>query len=103
LYARARYLWEVPEYNDWCDALLLLKHADGSLKRLLERIQENKMDIAGSPFGGIGPRCDPFEKVGARGQRGSGSGVILMMFRWFLLQQLKANGLLDGKKKKYDR
>jgi hypothetical protein len=82
LYTRAKYLWEVPEYDDWCDALSLLKNVNSTWREALRRAESgNAYGIAGSPFGGLGDT--------------QGSGAIILMLRWFLLQQLRANGFLD--------
>ena len=84
----AKYKWPIPEYSDWGEAydgaqgeyLAGSGQPRGNWRRLLE--------IKDQWLGGIrGPGQHP------------GSAGILLYFRWFLLQQIKLEGLAD----RYDR
>ncbi|KAL7579963.1 hypothetical protein ACA910_004958 [Epithemia clementina (nom. ined.)] len=84
LFQRANYVWTIPEYDDWADAIDLISGPSWR-NRLLPLIYEKSW-----VFGGI------------KGHQYVGSGSIGLMMRWFLsqrLQQLQREGQLD----KYSR
>lgn len=89
---RAKYYWEVEEYEDWADAIDLID-GPGWRSSILPLLQRNRtidgqadsMLTGDNIFGGV------------KGYRGS--GAIIFMFRWFLTQKLKENNLVN----QYDR
>jgi hypothetical protein len=67
LYARAKHVWEFPEYSDWADAIDTI--AGPSWRT------ELKVNPAGGVLGGV--------------QGHSGSGAIIFMARYWLLQRIR--------------
>ncbi len=70
LYDRAKYLWEVDEYEDWADAIDLINGT--SWRQRVPRYLYNESSILGGA-----------NMFGYRG-----SGAVIFMFRWFLSQRI---------------
>ena len=81
LLTRASYVWDVPEFDDWADAIDLV---NGTAWRTTHLPLFTKTTKASILFGGI------------RGFRGS--AIIGFMIRWFLSQRLVDDSILE----KYD-
>jgi len=80
LYARSKYLWFFPEYDDWADAVDLINGPDWRETHL--------------------PKMKRFESSGIFGgiKGFKGSGIIVFMIRWFLSRRLQESNVLQ----KYD-
>lgn len=80
LYARSKYLWFFPEYDDWADAVDLINGPDWRETHL--------------------PKMKRFESTGIFGgiKGFKGSGIIVFMIRWFLSRRLQKSNVLQ----KYD-
>jgi len=91
---RAKYYWEVDEYDDWADAIDLID-GPGWRTSFLAPIREAKEK---EPWDEIGNKMGGHNVLG--GIKGIlGSGAIIFMFRWFLSQKLMEFNLVE----KYDR
>lgn len=82
LYDRARYIWEIPNFNDWADAFDLIP---GIAKDWRNRTLPYNGGDYGILFGGAAGR--------------NATGAVVMMNRWFAANAIRAHGLQD----KYDR
>jgi len=72
LLKRAKYIWTVPEHDDWAEAMEMI---------------ENKTDHwREKVFGSLGSHSNIF--LGGA-NRGRGSGAIVFMFRYYLRQELQ--------------
>jgi hypothetical protein len=71
LLQRAKYVWEVPSYTDWADALDLI--AEGRAWR--EQVPEYYVDHEAGILGGA--------------LNYSGSGAIIFWYRWFLTERIR--------------
>jgi len=91
---RAKYYWEVEEYEDWADAIDLID-GPGWRSSILPEL-ERKRTLNGQPTNRLGLTGDNIFG-GVKGYLGS--GAIIFMFRWFLTQKLKENNLVN----QYDR
>jgi len=85
LYDRARYVWHYHQFEDWADAVDLVR-GTGWRTTHLPRFQEEVGRNRSILFGGL------------RGHDRA-SGVIIFMIRYFLMGALRDAGLLDA----YDR
>jgi hypothetical protein len=75
LYNRAKYVWEVDEYEDWADAIDLINGT--SWRERVPRYLYNESSILGG--------------ANLFGYRGS--GAVIFMFRWFLSQKIREHNL----------
>ena len=82
LYQRAKYIWEVPEYEDWGDALDLIG-GDGSWRRHV-----NANPLLFGAVNNIGPRRD----LNTSKQGGCG---IMMAMKWFLKKRIETLRLTE--------
>lgn len=73
LYSRAKYLWEVPKYDDW-EQYYVDNNIPGNWKRLFDWCSSD-------------PNCCGFSGIGDG--KGRGSGAILLAFRHYLLNNHK--------------
>jgi len=77
LFDRAKYVWMVPKYDDWADAMDLI-HNSSAWREPLMALYTGKENIM---LGGMG-------NIRA-------SGAIIFMFRWFLSQRIRENNLIQ--------
>ena len=73
---RARYVWTVPMYNDWADAVDLMNITEWRKQVMPHTVSISEQN---NMLGGIG--------------NVSGSNVILGMYKWFLIQLIEKHGL----------
>jgi hypothetical protein len=83
LHTRAKFIWTIPEYDDWADAM--------------EDIPDKPDDWRDRLFGQIDPSANNI-LLGAA-YNISGSGALVFMFRFYLSQKLQQHNLLSS----YDR
>jgi hypothetical protein len=81
LLQRAKYVWEVPSFTDWADALDLMAGGRAWRERVAEYYTDHESGILGGAL------------------NYSGSGAIIFWYRWFLTERIRELNW----KSRYDR